>query len=853
MAPQVFLIDGNSLVYRAFFALPESIATSKGEPTNAIFGFASMLVKLLTEYGSVPTLVVWDAGWSGREQVYTEYKAERRSRPDLLREQWPALQPLVEAFGYQNVRVDGFEADDVIATLATQAAQKGIDATIVTGDRDAFQLIDGGVTVMATGRGITDTKTYDRDAVIERYGIPPELIPDFYGLKGDTSDNIPGVPGIGDKTASQLLNEYGDLEGVLANIDKISGAKRKENLTNHADDARVSKELATAIRDVPLDIDLEQRAAEAPDRSSLREVFRRWELRDPLRRLEEFMGAEEAGAARQAETVVEAKAVEVPIAELAVLSGELATIAAARDTDKAGNETGPLRFAAYAGGEVLVGEAETFTALSLAWGNRPITAHDFKSMAPDEDPPPLEHDTMVAAYLIDPSRRNYELKELSDNAGLTARVEGADGLASAAVITRSLAQRQRELMDEEGLTSLFRDIELPLVDVLVEMERAGIRLDVHKVYEIAAKVEHDAGLLEREIHELAGEEFTIGSPQQLSAILFDKLELSKKRRGKTGFSTDARVLAAIRDEHEIIPKIERWRELTKLKSTYLDALPQLLDENERLHTTFNQTSTTTGRLSSTNPNLQNIPIRTELGREIRACFIAAEGTKLVSADYSQVELRILSHISGEQALREIFAAGGDVHTETAATIFSVAPGAIDQGMRSKAKMVNFGIIYGLSPFGMADRLNIPQEEAAEFIDRYLGRFPQVKEFIDQTIGQAAADGYVRTLLGRIRRIPELHSSNYMTRQLGERLAVNTVIQGTAADIIKIAMVRCHKALRDSRTKLVLQIHDELLFEAPDDEAGEVAELVQREMAAALAMDPPLAVDVGIGRNWLEAK
>ena len=849
----MFLIDGNSLVYRAFFALPDTIATSKGEPTNAIFGFASMLVKLLTEYGTVPTLVVWDAGWSGREQVYTEYKAERRSRPDLLREQWPALEPLVEAFGYRNVRSDGYEADDVIATLATQARQKGIDVTIVTGDRDTFQLIEPGIEVMATGRGITDTKIYDRDAVTERYGIPPELIPDFYGLKGDTSDNIPGVPGIGDKTAAQLLQEYGDLEGVLSNIDKISGAKRKENLTNHADDARVSKELATSIRDVPVDIDLEECAAEQPDRSELREVFRRWELRDPLRRLEEFMGAEEAGAARKTERVIEAKAIEVPIAELGSLDGEHATLAAARAVDVAGNPSGPLRFAAYTGGDVLVGEAETFTALSLAWGNRPVTAHDFKSMAPDEDPPPLEHDTMVAGYLIDPSRRNYELTELAEDAGFSATVEGADGLASAAVVTRALAEHQREVMEKEGLTSLFHDIELPLVDVLVEMERAGIKLDIHKVYEIAAKVEQDAGMLEREIHQLAGEEFTIGSPQQLSTILFDKLGLSKKRRGKTGFSTDARVLASIREEHEIIPKIERWRELTKLKSTYLDALPQLVDQNHRLHTTFNQTATTTGRLSSTDPNLQNIPIRTELGREIRACFIADDGMQLVSADYSQVELRILAHISGEQALRDIFAAGGDVHTETAATIFTVTPGEIDPGMRSKAKMVNFGIVYGLSAFGMADRLNIPQEEAAEFIDRYLGRFPQVKEFIDKTIGQATADGYVRTLLGRIRRIPELRSSNWQTRQLGERLAVNTVIQGTAADIIKIAMVRADKALRGSRTKLVLQIHDELLFEAPDNEAGEVAEIVRNEMAAAFELDPPLAVDVGIGSNWLEAK
>ena len=847
MAPQLFLIDGNSLVYRAFFALPESIATSKGEPTNAIFGFASMLVKILTEHGTAPTLVVWDAGWSGREQVYPEYKAERKSRPDLLREQWPEMEPLVEAFGYRNVKSPGYEADDVIATLATQAREKGVDVTIVTGDRDAFQLIEPGVEVMATSRGITETKTYDRQAVIDRYDIPPELIPDFYGLKGDSSDNIPGVPGIGDKTAAQLLNEYGDLEGVLANIDKISGAKRKQNLTEHAEDARVSKELATAVRDVPVDIDVAEVAAQAPDRSKLRDVFRRWELRDPLRRLEEFLGQEEAAAPSDVSTVIEAAVLEVPAAELARLEGELPTLAAARD------ETGPLRFAAYAGGEVLVGEAETFTSLSLAWDGKPMVAHDFKSMAPDEYPPPLEHDTMVAAYLIDPSRRNYELRDLAEAAGLAAKVEGANGLAEAAVVTRALADRQRGVMEEEGLTRLFREIELPLVDVLVEMERAGIRLDVDKVHEIAGKVEQQAVELEREIWGLCGEEFTIGSPQQLSHILFEKLGLSKKRRGKTGFSTDARVLAAIRDEHPVIERIERWRELTKLKSTYLDALPQLLDENQRLHTTFNQTATITGRLSSTNPNLQNIPIRTELGREIRACFLATEGTQLISADYSQVELRILAHISGEEALREIFAKGGDVHSETAATIFGAAPGEIDPGMRSKAKMVNFGIVYGLSAFGMADRLNIPQPEAAEFIERYLGRFPQVKDFIEKTIGQATADGYVRTLLGRIRRIPELRSSNYMTRQLGERLAVNTVIQGTAADIIKIAMVRCHELLRDRRTKLVLQIHDELLFEAPDDEAGEVAQIVVREMAAAFELDPPLAVDVGVGRNWLEAK
>jgi DNA polymerase I len=865
---ELFLIDGNSLVYRAFFALPETIATSKGQPTNAIFGFASMLVKIVSEYGVKPTLVVWDAGMSGREEHYEEYKAGRKERPDLLAEQWPYMHPLVEAFGYRNVKVDGYEADDVIATVAGRAAAKGIEVTVVTGDRDLFQLIDGHVKVMATSRGITETKVYDRQAVIDRYGIPPELIPDFTGLKGDTSDNIPGVPGIGEKTASQLLADHGDLEGVLANIDKISGAKRKQNLTEHAEDARVSKRLATAIRDIDLEIDLDHLVAQEPDRSRLREVFREFELRDPLRRLEEALGEGDEAAPRERpaqEIAVAAR--EVPVADLGSLDGELVALAAERPrpaAEEAGQEaleiggppTGPLRFAAYAGGdEVLVGEAETVAAITLARGDRPVVAHDWKTIATADEPsqaPPLEHDTMVAAYLIDPARRGYPLVELTEQEGIGARVEGADGVAEQAVVTRVLAERQRERLEQDGLTSLFHEVELPLVEVLIEMERAGVRLDVGEVRRIAARVGEEAAALEREVWELAGGEFTIGSPQQLAEVLFDRLGLSKKRRGKTGFSTDARVLQAIREEHEIIPKIEQWRELTKLKSTYLDAFPELISDDGRLHTTFNQTATTTGRLSSTNPNLQNIPIRTELGREIRACFVAEDGCTLISADYSQVELRLLAHIAGEEVLKEIFRRGEDVHTATAAAILG---GKTDPGTRSKAKMVNYGIVYGLSAFGLADRLQIEREEAQEFIDRYLERFPAVKAFIDQTIERATDEGYVTTLFGRIRRIPELRSRQRQTRQLGERLAVNMVIQGTAADIIKVAMVRCRDELRSAglSTRLVLQIHDELLFEGPEGEAEAACEIVRREMVGAFELDPPLGVDVGVGRNWLEAK
>ena len=852
---ELFLIDGNSLAYRAFYALPETIATSRGMPTNAIFGFASMLVKILTEYGSTPTLVVWDAGMSGREQVYTEYKAQRIAKPDLLSEQWPHLAPLAEAFGYQNVKVPGYEADDVIATLCRQAHERGVEVMVVTGDRDAFQLVEPGVRVMATSRGITETRIYDREAVIDRYGIPPESIPDFYGLKGDTSDNIPGVPGIGDKTAAQLLQRFGDLETVLASVDEISGAKRKQNLIDHADDARISKALATAQREVPLDIDVRGVAAAEPDRSRLRESFREFELREPLRRIEEALEDAEGPPLPAAETRVEAAAEEVPVVELAGLRGDLLTLGAERSED-----TRALRFAAYAGGErVMVGEAETLAALSLSLGDRPLVAHDWKAVAAPEAPseaPALEHDTMVAAYLIDPARRTYPLEELTQDAGIAAAVSGADGLAERTVATRVLAERQRALLDEQGLMRLFREVELPLVEVLIDVERAGMKIDSGRLAEIEARFSERIATLEREVHELAGGEFTIGSPQQLGEILFERLGLSRKRRGKTGFSTDARVLAAIRDEHPIIERVERWRELTKLKSTYLDALPELVDDRDgRLHTTLSQTGSTTGRLSSTNPNLQNIPIRTEVGREIRSCFVAEEGARLLSADYSQVELRVLAHIAGDEALRAIFARGEDVHAATSAEIFGVPLDHVDPGLRSKAKMVNYGIVYGLSAYGLADRLQIPREEAAEFIERYLDGFPAVREFIASTIESAKEDGYVSTLFGRMRRIPELRARQYQTRMLGERLAVNTVIQGTAADIIKVAMVRCHRALAEAglATRLVLQIHDELLFEGPEREMKEAADIVRAEMIGAFALDPPLAVDVGVGANWLEAK
>ncbi len=866
---ELFLIDGNSLAYRAFFALPESIATADGRPTNAIYGFASMMAKLLIEHRPRAVIVAWDAGMSGRDAEYQPYKDGRRPRPDLLREQWPHLMPLAEAFGFENVKVDGWEADDVIATLTRRAREAKIPVMIVSGDRDVYQLVGDGVRVMTTSRGVTDTKIYDRDGVIERYGVPPELVPDLIGLKGDTSDNIPGVPGIGDKTAAALLQKFGSLEKVLDSVDEISGAKRKENLTNHAEDARISKRLATMRFDIDVPIDVNRASGVSPDRGGLRDFAAEFELRAVVQRLDDELG--EVVPGRTVDETIRVEAVPGAPADLA--------------DGPAAFAVGGGTWAGSDGDKVVTGDAEDLAALAAAIGARPIVAHDAKSLggsgrtglisAAGEGRLQIDHDTMIGAYLIDPGRRTYVLEELAADAGVAVSTGAApaaepqeaqlsldadpdelvDPVAEARLVYE-LAAKQRPLIAELGLERVMSEIELPLVEVLVAMEREGLGLDAERLAAIGEGMEERIAELQAEIYDHAGREFTIGSPAQLGEVLFGELGLSRKRRGKTGFSTDARVLAQIREEHEIVAAVEQWRELTKLKNTYLDALPALIDPaSGRIHTTFNQVSAATGRLSSTNPNLQNIPIRSEVGRPVRSCFVAAGGNRLLSADYNQVELRVLAHVAGEDVLRQIFASGEDVHSATAAGIIGADPNAITPGERSKAKMVNYGIAYGLSAFGLADRLQIDREEAATYIARYFERFPAVRGFIDETIAGAETSGFVATLMGRRRRIPELRSNQRQRRQLGERLAVNTVIQGTAADIIKLAMVNCHRALGESglETKLVLQIHDELLFEGPAGEMEAAAELVEREMCGAFELDPPLAVDVGVGGDWLSAK
>jgi DNA polymerase I len=831
---ELFIVDGNNLAYRAFFALPEELATTEGQPTGALLGFTNMLFKLLSDYRPKGVAVAWDSRPVHRaavaEAADVTYKEGRRPMPDLLREQFPHFRPIVEAFGYRNLEFEGWEADDVIATLATRADTEGIRTCVVSTDRDAFQLCSANVCLMMTPRGVADVNVYTPDRVFARYGVTPEQVPDFIGLKGDTSDNIPGVPGIGDKTAGQLIAQYGSVEAVIEHASELSPA-RSRTITENADAALVSKELATMRRDLDIDCDPAELVLAPPDRAQLKEIFRRFEFRNLLGRVDELDEAVPSAP-------LKATGVEVPWRE-----GELdlrGVVGFAVDADRA---------AVAADGEVVVGPRPL-----IVDGN--LIVHDAKAARVE-----ARDDTLLAAYLIDPGRAGYEVSDLAAEYGIEllptppADEETMD-LVRRAEAPRRLIGPLLERLEERNVTKLYRDVELPLTAVLAAMEEAGVRIDTYRMGEITARLADRVEELESQAFELAGEEFMLGSTQQVGRVLFEQLGLTAGRKGKTGYSTDAKVLRSIRHEHEIVGVLEEWRELSKLQNTYLGPLPSLISERDnRLHTTFNQTVAATGRLSTSDPNLQSIPVRTELGREIRSAFIADEGHRLLSADYSQIELRILAHVSGEPKLRDAFARGEDIHSATAAEVLGVEPAKLTGAQRSIAKMINFGIVYGISAFGLSENLEIPREEAQRYIDAYLARFPHVQDFIARTIEQSRLDGYASSLLGRRRPVPELRASNRQTRGFGERVAVNFVMQGSNADIIKVAMIRIARRLRDEGrgARLVLQVHDELLLEVPEPEVSKVRELVRQEMCGAYDLDPSLAVDVGVGDNWAEAK
>ncbi len=833
---ELFLVDGNNLAYRAYFALPEELATTDGFPTNALLGFTNMLFKLLADYRPKGVAVAWDTSPVHRKELSPDYKVERRPMPDLLREQFAHFRPIVEAFGYRNLEFEGWEADDVIATLATRADEAGLKTCVVSTDRDAFQLCSANVCLMMTPRGVADVHVYTPERVFARYGVTPEQVPDFIGLKGDTSDNIPGVPGIGDKTAGQLVSQYGSIEGVLEHVDDLSPARGKA-LREHAEQARESKELATMRRDLPVDCDPAQLVLAPPDRSQLKEIFRRFEFRNLLGRVDEL------------DVALPAAPVEVHGVAVAWREGELPEVAG-----EAAIAVEDGRFAlARTADDVLVGAWSPELEPRLR-GAR-LVVHDAKAARLE-----AADDTLLLAYLIEPGRSAYLPDDLAADYGVELVPEPATDDETAALVRHAaaalrLAPVLRGRVEERGLEPLYRGVELPLTAVLAAMEDVGVRIDTYRMGEITARLADRVEELESRAHELAGEEFMLGSTQQVARILFEKLELTAGRKGKTGYSTDARVLRAIRGEHEIVAVVEEWREYSKLLNTYLGPLPGLIGPDGRLHTHFNQAVASTGRLSTSSPNLQAIPIRTDLGREIRSAFVAEPGFRLLSADYSQVELRILAHVSGEPKLREAFAREEDIHSATAAEVLGKERSELTKDERNVAKMVNFGIIYGISAFGLSENLGIEREQAQEYIDTYLARFPHVQDFIQRTIEQAERDGYATTLLGRRRPVPELKARNRQTRSLGERLAVNFVMQGTAADVIKAAMVAIHRRLREEgrASRLVLQVHDELLLEVPEVETTAVRDLVREEMCGAYPLDPPLAVDVGIGDDWDEAK
>jgi len=836
----VFLIDGNSLAYRAYHALPEDLQTIDGQPTNALLGMANMLWKMLVDYRPRTVLVAWDTRPTERIELSPEYKAHRRPTPELLRAQQPYFEPLVEAFGYRNFRVEGKEADDVIGTLARLAEVAGHRVCVVSTDRDAFQLASDQVAIMMTPRGVSDVVVYTPDRIRARYGIGPEQIPDFIGLKGDSSDNIPGVPGIGEKTAAELLVQFDSMEGIYRSLDQVSGEKRRQSLRDAAEDAEKSKRLATIDREIPLEVDFDGLVAELPDRSGMAHLFRTLEFRGLLKRLDELETALPA-AAREPVERAELAWREATPEELGSLPHEIA-LAARGD-----------RCAVAAGqNEVLLVERPA-ADLIATFDRRRVLVHGLHQ--PGLQP---AGDVSIAAYLVDPNRATYEIADLAEEAGLELHVQAdpeTAALVAAAAATVRLHPPMLERLEQRELTRLYEEVELPLVPVLAAMEAAGVRIDVYRLAEIAAKLRDQVDELELRAHELADGPFTLGSPKQLGEVLFERLGLPADRKGKTGYSTDARVLAKLRELHPIVEVIESWREQSKLLNTYLDPLPELIGPDGRLHTTFSQTTAATGRLSSIRPNLQNIPIRTPLGREIRSAFVAEPGWTLLSADYSQVELRILAHLSGEPALRDAFERGEDIHRATAAQVLGKDPAELTSMERNRAKAVNFGIIYGISAFGLSEQLGISRDEAQAFIDLYLARFPEVNRFMREVIDRAREDGYVTTLFGRRRPVPELRAASWQTRSLGERLAVNTVMQGSAADIIKVAMIGCHRRLRDEgrRSRIVLQIHDELLFEVADGELGALRSLVRDEMCRAYPLDPPLDVDIGTGATWLDAK
>lgn len=868
------IIDGSSLMYRAFFALP-LLTASNGAYTNAIMGFANMLGKLFTDYEPQYIAVAFDKSRKTfRTQMYPEYKGQRAKTPDELKSQIPLLRDFLESLGIPFIEKEDFEADDIIGTLATKAARSGYETLVVTGDKDALQLIEPNLKVMLTRRGIMDMQVFDEEAFKEKYaGLEPLKLIDIKSLMGDSSDNIPGVPGIGEKTALKLLAQFGDLENLLANIEQVSGKKLKEKLHDNQDLARLSYKLATICRDMDLDFAPDEYKM-APslaklksfcDEYELKTVFSRMKkvLADELRDEEDPAGGEIAlsfdeeppkyrmlTAEDMPELTKEARA-EKYISLLPVLSGRMPDFKAESVAVSCGSILGLINDGFDGLKDIL---ADTDVAKVL---------YDVKS---------LYHagwqikgetaDVMLMGYLLEPAKRSYDMSTLRRIAGIEENASyenfsAEEKLAYDASVLKDIRDSMAKKLSDEQMDKLYEDIEFPLAAMLADMESAGIYLNQARLDEMNIHMAQQISGLEQDIYDLAGELFNINSPKQLGEVLFTKLGLPALKKTKTGYSTNAEVLENLVYAHPIIQKILDYRLWSKLKTTYLDGLKALINPHtQRIHTSFNQTVTETGRLSSSEPNLQNIPVRTAEGKKIRSLFEPGEGYDwILSADYSQIELRIMAHMSEDKHFLNAFREGQDIHAATAAQVFHVPIEEVTPEMRSKAKAVNFGIIYGISAFGLARNLHIPPKEAGEYIDSYLKECSGVKKFMDEIVQRAHKDGYVTTLFGRRRYLPAISSRNFNQRALAERMAMNTPIQGTAADIIKIAMNKADRAIKEAKLKsrILLQVHDELVLEVADDELQQVSKILKDSMENVAELKVPLIIDINYGKNWAEAK
>ncbi|GFN22454.1 DNA polymerase I [Thermanaeromonas sp. C210] len=878
MRGKLLLVDGNSVAHRAFHALP-LLSNSAGAFTNAVYGFTLMLQKALEEAGPDYVAVAFDHGRvTFRTELLATYKGHRPETAVELRPQFALIKKLLQAWRIATYECEGFEADDLIGTLARQAENKGLACLILTGDRDALQLVSEKTKVMLMRRGISQVEVYDLLAVRAQYGLEPPQLIDVKALMGDASDNIPGVPGIGEKTAVQLVQQFGDLETVLARAGEIKRRKMAENLQAHADQARLAKRLAAIDCRAPVELDLEYCRRRRPDYEALLALFKELQfnslLRGVLKEMEEL---------KKEEGRVEVRGLEAPrplvLEGIGQLEGLVRDLAGRGEVALELEYTSPNYMEADLAALALAWEGQT-AVLPGGWPRRAVAAaleplaagregllfHDAKaamlwlaeSGARVADP---AGDTMIAGYLLDPTASRHDLPALCLEHLDVALVEDRDEpLLSVAGRAYGVLRLHRVLAEKVRLAAmekLYREVELPLSRVLAAMERSGVAVDRLTLDVMGEEFDRALQELTEEIYRLAGEEFNINSPRQLAAILFEKLGLPPVKKTKTGFSTDAEVLEELAAKHEIAARLVEYRQIMKLKSTYIDGLKPLINPRTgRLHTSFNQTVTATGRLSSSEPNLQNIPVRLELGRRLRRAFVPREaGRVLLAADYSQIELRIMAHLSGDEKLREAFLLGEDIHARTAAEVFGVSLEEVTPEMRRAAKAVNFGIIYGISDYGLSRDLGISRREAHDYIERYFRRYPKVKAYLEEAVREARETGYVTTLLGRRRYLPDLFSPNHNIRSFGERTARNTPIQGSAADIIKVAMVGIFRRLEERalKTEMILQVHDELIFDVPEGELELVGALVKEEMENAVPLEVPLKVDLKYGPNWYDLK